>query len=160
LAISQYIRWSVEATVSLTHIYLLHHHNTTQSFIFILYMYSKHPFLKVFCIWIWFSTALYIGNISSFSPLYLSIIAVSFAIPFNLFYVRNKIPFLYKVSIVLFELAIATLNTYKHFVIDKRPLVSQKDIAISILIFALYILFLSSINKTVYQVYFVDLLKR
>jgi len=126
----------------------------------ILYMYTSHPFLKVFCIWIWFLTALYVANISSFSPMYLSVVAVSSAIPFNLLYDRNKNPFRTKISILLLELSVAALNVYKHFVIDKRPLVSHKDIAISILIFALYLLFLSSINKTFYQVYFIDLLKR
>ena len=127
----------------------------------ILYMYTpSHPGLNVFCIWIWLLTALYVANISSFSPMYLSVVAVSSAIPFNLFYVGNKIPFRTKISIVIIEAAIAALNVYKHFVIDKRPLVSHKDIAISILIFAFYLLFLSSINKTFYQVYFIDLLKR
>ena len=125
----------------------------------ILYMYTTHPFLNVFCIWIWFLTALYAANISSFSPMYLSVVAVSSVIPFNLFYVGNKKPFRYKISIVIIEAAIAALNVYKHFVIDKRPLVSHKDIAISILIFAFYLLFITSINKTFYQVYFIDLLK-
>jgi hypothetical protein len=92
--------------------------------------------------------------------MYLSVAAILFSIPFNLFYDRNKKPFIYKFSILLLELSVAALNVYKHFVIDKRPLVSHKDIAISILIFALYLLFLSSINKTFYQVYFIDLLKR
>ena len=92
--------------------------------------------------------------------MYLSVVAVSSVIPFNLFYVGNKIPFRTKISIVIIEAAIAALNVYKHFVIDKRPLVSHKDIAISILISAFYLLFLYSINKTVYQVYFIDLLKR
>ncbi len=121
---------------------------------------TSHPGLNVFCIWIWLLTALYVANISSFSPMYLSVVAVSSVIPFNLFYVGNKKPFRYKISIVIIEAAIAALNVYKHFVIDKRPLVSHKDIAISILIFAFYLLFLSSINKTFYQVYFIDLLKR
>jgi len=123
-------------------------------------MYTTHPFLNVFCIWIWFLTALYAANISSFSPMYLSVVAVSSAIPFNLFYDRNKKPFRTKISIVIIEAAVAALNVYKHFVIDKRPLVSHKDIAISILISAFYLLFLYSINKTVYQVYFIDMLKR
>jgi hypothetical protein len=117
------------------------------------------PQIYIFCIWIWFLTALYYTNAIKFSPLYLSISVVPFTIMLNMLYLVNIKPLAYRVAVMLFETGIATINTYKHFSIDKKPLISYKDIVGSILIFALYLIFLESINKTFYQVYFVDLLK-
>ena len=57
------------------------------------------------------------------------------------------------------ELAILSLNIHKHFVIDNKRLIVSDDIEISIIIFSLYLLFLRSINKSFYEIYFVDLLK-
>ena len=117
------------------------------------------PQFYIFCIWIWFLSALYYTNTIKFSPFYLSISAVPFTIMFNMLYLVNIKPLAYRVAVMLFETGIAIINTYKHFSIDKKPLISPKDIVSSILIFALYLIFLESINKTFYQVYFVDLLK-
>jgi hypothetical protein len=117
------------------------------------------PVLNVFCIWVFVLTILYTKDIIDFSPLYLSIGAILFTIPYNIFYIIKIKPFLYSLSIVLFEIGIAVLNFNKHILIDKKPCVSKSDIIFSILIFTLYLLFLFSINKTFYDVYFVDLLK-
>ena len=116
------------------------------------------PQFYIFCIWIWILTALYCTNTIKFSPFYLSICAVPFTIMFNMLYLVNIKPLAYRVVVILFETGIATINTFKHFSIDKKPLISPKDIVSSILI-ALYLILLESINKTFYQVYFVDLLK-
>ena len=113
---------------------------------------------KIFCMWIWIATILYLTNISTFSPLYLSILAVLFTIPHNIFYFKKRTIF-FKIYIILFELIIALSNAYKHFLVDKKPLVSRRDIAISIILFALYLVYLHLLNTNMYKVYFVDLLK-
>ena len=114
---------------------------------------------KIFCMWIWIATALYLINISSFSPLYLSILALLFTIPHNIFSDFKKRTIFFKIYIILFELIIALSNAYKHFLVDKKPLISRRDIAISIILFALYLVYLHLLNTNMYKVYFVDLLK-
>ncbi len=118
------------------------------------------PQFYIFCIWVWILTALYYTNTIKFSPLYLSVSVVPFTIMFNILYLSNTKPLPYIAAVMLFESGIALLNVHKHFTLDKRPLISPKDIVLSILIFSLYLLFLRSINKSFYQVYFVDLLKK
>ena len=118
------------------------------------------PQFYIFCIWIWILTALYYTNTIRFSPMYLSVSVVPFTIMFNILYLSNIKPLPYIAAVMLFETGIALVNIHKHFTLDKRPLISPKDIVLSILIFSLYLLFLRSINKSFYQVYFVDLLKK
>ena len=109
--------------------------------------------------WIWFATALYLINISSFSPLYLSILALIFTIPFNIFNDFKKQTTFFKIYIILFELIVVLSNAYKHFLVDKKPLISRRDIAISIILFIIYLVYLHLLNTNMYEVYFVDLLK-
>lgn len=123
----------------------------------IIYMVSVK--YKIFCMWIWFATSLYLINISTFSPLYLSILALIFTIPFNIFNDFKKRTTFFKIYIILFELIVVLSNAYKHFLVDKKPLVSRPDIALSIILFALYLVYLHLLNTNMYKVYFVDLLK-
>ena len=114
---------------------------------------------KIFCAWIWIATVLYLTNISTFSPLYLSILAMMFTIPFNIFIDFKKRTTFFKIYIILFELAVVLSNAYKHLLVDKKPLISRRDIGISIILFALYLVYLHLLNTNMYKVYFVDLLK-
>lgn len=114
---------------------------------------------KIFCTWVWIATVLYLSNISTFSPLYLSILAILFTIPFNIFKSFKKRTIFFKIYIVLFEIVVVLSNAYKHFLVDKKPLVSRRDIAISIILFALYLVYLHLLNTNMYKVYFIDLLK-
>jgi hypothetical protein len=116
------------------------------------------PELYVFCIWIWVLTFVYWFDFTSFSPVYLSAIALQFSIVFNLFYTNNSL--LWSLFIVAGETAILFINIYKHFIIDKKMIIEPNDIVISVVIFGFYLLFLRLINKSFYQVYFVDLKRR
>lgn len=114
--------------------------------------------LLIFCLWIWISTLLYYFDLQPFSMLYSAFFAVIFTIYYSLIYKKNHRPIEYKIGIVVFEIGILGLNIYKHFYIDKKPLIVFKDILFNILLFLLYLVFLSLNNTNFYKLYFVDLL--
>ena len=106
-----------------------------------------------FCIWIWLFTLLYWFDVITYSSLYLSIPPVITIIPYNFLNKYNKRPLYKKISIILIEFTIATMNVYKHFKIDKKKLIEKDDIIFSILIFGAYLLFLYSMNINFYKLY-------
>ena len=113
------------------------------------------PFFYVFCIWIWVLTILSWYNIISFTPLYLSILALSFTIPFHIFYNNSSLTHSFLITIV--EAAVLLLNVHIHFFVRKKPFFVFDDIEISVILFGVYLLFLRCINKSFYEVYFVDI---
>lgn len=119
----------------------------------------KH--LYIFCLWIWILTILYWINISKFSMVYLSLIALIVTIHLNLFYftINNykkytKKNLMIRFGIVIFELLILIINIYKHFIIDKRNLINKNDIIFSFLLFLLYNAFLKLLNLEFFSYYY------
>ena len=111
----------------------------------------------IFCIWIWIMSLFYYFDIISFSPLYLSIGALLFTIPFHIYYKKDSL--LWSLFVITLETGILLLNFHKHMLIDKKSFFVSRDMEISVIIFGCYLLFLRLMNKSFYKVYFIDLLK-
>ena len=91
--------------------------------------------------------------------LYSSFFALIFTIFYSWIYEKNHNSIEFKIFIVLFETGVLGLNIYKHFYIDKKPLIVCKDIFFNILLFLLYLVFLWFLGTNFYKLYFIDLLK-
>ena len=113
----------------------------------------------IFCLWIWILTFFYYFDIQPFSMLYSSFFALIFTIFYSWIYEKNHNSIEFKIFIVLFETGVLGLNIYKHFYIDKKPLIVCKDIFFNILLFLLYLVFLWFLGTNFYKLYFIDLLK-
>ena len=82
----------------------------------------------IFCLWIWILTFLYYFDIQPVSMLYSSFFALIFTIFYSWIYEKNHNSIEFKIFIVLFETGVLGLNIYKHFYIDKKPLIVCKEI--------------------------------
>ena len=121
--------------------------------------YIRLNLIFIFCIWIWIIAFLYLQNIITFSPLYLSFFALLFTLYHNLVYKKNKNPILSKLWIILFEIFVFIAVYYKHFIIDKRKVFDLETTVTSLLIFLIYLAFLRIfLNRTFYEYYFIDIL--
>jgi hypothetical protein len=114
----------------------------------------KRIYIYIFCLWIWIATFLYYFDYISFSPLYLSFGAIIFTLYLQLIHHRKGRTIIFKFSIIIFELFICLVNFYKHFYISKTPLFSLPDIIKSIILFAIYQVFLHMNNLSFYDYYF------
>lgn len=114
----------------------------------------KRIYIYIYCLWIWIATFLYYFDYISFSPLYLSFGAIIFTLYLQLIHHRKRRTIIFKFSIIIFELFICLVNFYKHFYISKNPLFSLPDIIISIILFAIYQVFLYMNNLSFYDYYF------
>ena len=114
-------------------------------------MYISLKKIYIFCIWIWILTLCYLLNLTYFSTLYLTFFALIFTFIRQIKYNYKNINYF----IILFELIIFLIVRYKHFKIDKKPLIDFSNAFFSLLLFLLYLIFLKiTINKTFYQYYF------
>ena len=114
------------------------------------YIYFKKR-IYIFCLWIWILSVLYLLNISKFSTLFLSFLALLFTILRQITYKIYNINY----YIIIFEIILVLIVYYKHFKIDKKKLIDYKNILYSFLLFLIYLLFLKlTINKNFYQYYF------
>lgn len=111
-------------------------------------------YIYIFCLWIWIATFLYYFDYISFSPLYLSFGAIIFTLYLQLIHHKKRRTIIFKFSIIIFELFICLVNFYKHFYISKKPLFSLPDIIKSIILFAIYQVFLHMNNLSFYEYYF------
>jgi len=118
------------------------------------FMVFKHKRKYIFCLWIWIATFLYYFDYISFSPLYLSFGAIIFTLYLQLIHHKKRRTIIFKFSIIIFELFICLVNFYKHFYISKTPLFSLPDIIKSIILFAIYQVFLHMNNLSFYDYYF------
>ena len=111
----------------------------------------------VFCWWIWFFTFLYFLKIIPYSLLYASFFAVIFT--FFVFLFDNNIHYTKRLFIFFFELFILLFNARLHFIIDKKPLISENDIVFNLLLFLTYLIVLRINGKTFHKIYFNKLKK-
>jgi len=117
----------------------------------------KHSRNLIFCFWIFIFTILYYLDIVKYSLLYSSVVAFIFSLFYNsLFLKRNLGDYL---LIITVELLIVLVNVKKHFFIDKKKLISYKDIIFNVILFLLYNLFLLILGTNIFTYYFVDLKK-
>lgn len=115
----------------------------------------------IFCMWIWILTFLYYFDFIKFSPLYLSFFALIFSIYYNFSPYHKGLTYFQKINVLYFELFILLINIRKHFFIDNNKLINISHIFYSIIFFFIYLLVLKIVlNKTFYQYYFIDLMKK
>tara|TARA_B100000989_G_C19405502_1_gene411933 strand:+ start:477 stop:842 length:366 start_codon:yes stop_codon:yes gene_type:complete len=116
-------------------------------------------YIFIFCIWIWILSFLYLFNFSSFSTLYLTFFSLLFSSYLNLLYKPNYNPYKYKITI--FEGLLFLIVFYKYFIIDKNKLINYTNAFYSLSIFGIYLIFLKiALNRTFYEYYFIDLIKK
>ena len=107
--------------------------------------------LYIFCIWVWILSVYYILNLTYFSTFYLTLGSFIFSVIRQIIYKYPNISYI----IILFEFFIFFIVSYKHFKIDKKPLIDFSNAFFSLLLFLLYLIFLKiTINKTFYEYYF------
>lgn len=107
--------------------------------------------LYIFCIWIWILSVCYILNLTYFSTFYLTLGSFIFSVIRQIIYKYPNISYI----IVLLEFFIFFIVSYKHFKIDKKPLIDFSNAFFSLLLFLLYLIFLKiTINKTFCEYYF------
>ena len=87
------------------------------TFSFMVSQQFNHKRMYIFCLWIWIATFLYYFDYISFSPLYLSFCALIFTLYLQLIHYTTVHSFLFKFSIIIFEIFIFVINFYKHFYI-------------------------------------------
>jgi len=109
----------------------------------------------IFCLWVWIFTILYYLDIVKFSLLYSSLIGFIF----TLLTIYGRPNILDYLLVLTLELFILLLNVKKHFIIDKKNLISYNDIILNIILFLIYNLFLMILGSNFYDYYFVVLKK-
>ena len=109
----------------------------------------------IFCLWVWIFTILYYLDIVKFSLLYSSLIGFIFTL-LTIYGLPNILDYL---LVLTLELFILLLNVKKHFIIDKKNLISYNDIILNIILFLIYNLFLMILGSNFYDYYFVVLKK-
>ena len=117
----------------------------------------KNSGYLIFCIWIFIFTILYYLDIVKYSLLYSSVVALIFSLFYNSFFLKRNLG--NYLSVITVELLIVLVNVKKHFFIDKKKLVSYKDIIFNVILFLLYNLFLLILGTNFFQYYFVNLKK-
>lgn len=117
----------------------------------------KKEQLFIYCLWIIIFTILYYLDIVKYSLLYSSVVAFIFSLFYNALFLKRKLGDY--LSIITVELLIVLVNVKKHFFIDKKKLISYKDIIFNIILFLIYNLFLLIMRTNVYEYYFVILKK-
>lgn len=114
-------------------------------------------YIYIYCLWIFIFTILYYLDIVKYSLLYSSVVAFIFSLFHNALFLKRT---LYNYLLIMtVELLIVLVNVKKHFFIDKKKLISYKDIIFNIILFLIYNLFLLIIGTNFYEYYF-KILKR
>jgi len=117
-------------------------------------MFDKATDFLIFCLWIWILTIAYYFNFIKFSLLYSSFFALLFTI-YNTLFVINNNSLMNKINIILIEVFVLIVNVKKHFFIDKKKLILINDIIFNIILFIVYLLFLSLLGTNFYKLYFI-----
>ena len=115
----------------------------------------KNSNYLIYCIWIFIFTILYYLDIVKYSLLYSSVVAFIFSLFFNSFLIKRPLGNYLLITTV--ELLIVLVNVKKHFFIDKKKLISFKDIIFNVILFLLYNLFLLVLGTNFFEYYFVNL---
>tara|TARA_Y100001980_G_C14503108_1_gene278901 strand:- start:711 stop:1094 length:384 start_codon:yes stop_codon:yes gene_type:complete len=106
--------------------------------------------LFIYCLWILVLTITYYFDITKYSLLYSAVGALIFSLTYNIIIKRNLGELL---AIVTIEFLLILINIKKHFFIDKKKLISMRDIKFNIILFIIYNIFLLALGTNFYEYY-------
>ena len=106
--------------------------------------------LFIYCLWIFILTITYYFDITKYSLLYSAVGALIFSSVFNIVIKRNIGEIL---AILTAEILLVLINVKKHFFIDKKKLISMRDIKFNVILFIIYNIFLLVLGTNFYEYY-------